>query len=249
MPKSTPNPTNRTANAIDSRLSEPTIIRPTAVVMERPIKRLTNTAKMIFGECSAIQRMNSTTDMVPIPLTTAPSATVENSSSAIGTGPVSLTPRAIFTREIEIAGGLPDGIGRVLARLQRIEIEDRFELDEGTAIGVGQGLVADEFAPGECRRTRVQHVLDRLGDQRERPRSAIKLDFPALDAGKSGFQRAGQSPQTGVAGHDFNQRGCGCELAGQPTDLRGRKKQQPVLFEEFAGPERLNRIEMLGIAG
>ena len=91
MPKSTPNPTNRTANAIESRFSDPTIIKPTAVVIERPMNRLANTAEMIFAECSAIQRMNSTTRTVPIPLVTAPSATVANSSLAIGTGPVSLT--------------------------------------------------------------------------------------------------------------------------------------------------------------
>ena len=91
MPKSTPSPTNRTANATDSRFSDPTIIRPTAVVMDRPMKRLTNTAKMIFAECSASQRMTSTTSTVPMPLTTAPSWTVANSSLAIGTGPVSLT--------------------------------------------------------------------------------------------------------------------------------------------------------------
>ena len=73
MPKSTPSPTNRTAKAIDSRFSEPTIISPTAVVMERPIKRFTNTAKMILAECSAIQRISSTTSTVPMPLTMAPS--------------------------------------------------------------------------------------------------------------------------------------------------------------------------------
>ena len=91
MPKSTPRPTNSTANAIESRFSEPTIIRPAAVVIDRPTNRLTNTAKMIFAECSAIHRMNSTTSTVPMPLTTAPSWTVANSSLAIGTGPVSRT--------------------------------------------------------------------------------------------------------------------------------------------------------------
>ena len=73
MPKSTPSPTNSTANAIESRLNEPTIARPAAVVIDRPMKRLTNTAKMIFAECSAIQRINSTTSTVPMPLRIAPS--------------------------------------------------------------------------------------------------------------------------------------------------------------------------------
>ena len=53
----------------------------------------------------------------------------------------------------------------------------------------------------------------------------------------------------GIAGHDFDQRGGGLELAGHLADLRDGKEQQPVFFKEFAGPERLNRIEMPGIAG
>ena len=32
------------------------------------------------------------------------------------------------------------------------------------------------------------------------------LTLPALDAGEAGFQRAGQSPDAGIAGHDFDQR-------------------------------------------
>ena len=82
---------NSTANAIESRFKEPTIINPSAVVIDRPMKRLTNTAKMIFAECSASQRMNSTTMTVPIPFMITPSCTVAYSSFAIGTGPVSRT--------------------------------------------------------------------------------------------------------------------------------------------------------------
>src|SRR6202022_5011107 len=58
-------------------------------------------------------------------------------------------PRAILTREIEIFRRLPDGIGRILPGLQRVEIEDRLELDEGATIGVGQRLVACQPAPRE----------------------------------------------------------------------------------------------------
>jgi len=67
-----------------------------------------------------------------------------------------------------------------------------FELDEGTPVGIGERLVAGEFAPGECRRTGVQHLLHGLGDQIEWPLGAIELDLSALDAGQSGLQRAGQ---------------------------------------------------------
>jgi len=99
------------------------------------MKRFTNTAEMIFTECSAIQRMNSTTSTVPIPLTTAPSATVCEFLVGDRNRSGQPDPCAIFTHQVEIAGGLSDGVRCVLSGLQRVEIEDRFELDEGAAIG------------------------------------------------------------------------------------------------------------------
>ena len=33
------------------------------------------------------------------------------------------------------------------------------------------------------------------------------------------------------------------------ADIGRRQEQQPVLVEEFAGSERLDRVEMLGVAG
>ncbi len=123
-------------------------------------------------------------------------------------------PSAIFAREIEIPGRLPDGIGRVSARLERIEIQDWLELDEGTAVGIGQRLIANELAPGKRPGTGVQHVLNGLGDQREWPLGAVQLELSALETGKPGFQRAGQSPQTGVASHDFDERRGRFKLAG-----------------------------------
>ena len=53
----------------------------------------------------------------------------------------------VFAGEIEFFCRVADRIGGVLARLQRIEIEDRLEFDEGAAIGIGQRFVAGEFAP------------------------------------------------------------------------------------------------------
>ena len=158
-------------------------------------------------------------------------------------------PGAIFAREVEVGGRLPDRVGRGLAGLQRIEIEDRLEFDEGAPVGIGERLVADEFAPRERRAALVQHVLDRLGDQVERPFGVVELDLSALDAGKAGFQRPGQAANAGIAGHDLDQGGRGGELAGQLADLLHREEQQPVLLEKLAGAERLNRFEILGVAG
>ena len=158
-------------------------------------------------------------------------------------------PRAVFAREIEILGRLPDRVGRRLAGLQRIVVEHRLEFDEGAAIGIGQRLVADEFTPGERPGAGLQHIFDGLGDQVEGPLGAVELDLSALDAGQSGFQRAGQSADAGIAGHDFDQRRGGFELPGQPADLRYGQEQQPVLFKKFSRAERLDRFEILRIAG
>ena len=95
----------------------------------------------------------------------------------------------------------------------------------------------------------VQDVLDRLGDQVEGPLGIVELDLPALDAGKPGFQRTGQAADRGIAGHDLDQGRGGFELAGDLADLFHRQEQQPVLFEELAGTQRLHRFEMLCVAG
>ena len=113
----------------------------------------------------------------------------------------------------------------VHARLKRLVIEDRLELDEAAPVGVGQRFVADQFAPGECRAARIQHLLDRLGDQVKGPLGAVEFDLPALDAGEAGFQGASQSPYAGIAGHDFDQGRCGFELPNQPAEVGHRKEQ------------------------
>ena len=154
-------------------------------------------------------------------------------------------PRVVLAGKIEIGRGLPDRVGRVLAGFERVVVELRLELDEGAAVGIGQRLVADEFAPGERRRPLVQDVLDRLADQVEGPFGIVELDLPALDAGKPGLQRAGQAADRGIAGHDLDQGGGGFELAGDLADFFHRQEQQPVLFEELAGTERLHQFEML----
>ena len=184
-----------------------------------------------------------------MPLTIAPSCTVAYSSLAIGTGPVSRTRALYWPAKLRSVAALPDRVGRILAGLQRVVVELRLELDEGAPVGIGQRLVADEFAPGERRGALVQDVLDRLADQVEGPLGIVELDLPALDAGKPGLQRAGQAADRGIAGHDLDQGRGGFELAGDLADLFHRQEQQPVLFEELAGTERLHRFEILGVAG
>ncbi len=91
IPKSTPRPTNSTANATEIGLKAPASISPTAVVIASPSISAIDTAAMIFGECSAIHRMNSTITQVTSEFITMPSCVLPNSSLAIATGPVRRT--------------------------------------------------------------------------------------------------------------------------------------------------------------
>ena len=104
------------------------------------MNRLTNTAKMIFAECSAIQRMTSTTSTVPMPLTIAPSCTVAIFLVGDRNRSGQPDPRAVLAGEIEIGRGLPDRVGRVLAGLERVVVEHRLELDEGARSESVSGL-------------------------------------------------------------------------------------------------------------
>ena len=87
---------NRTAKAIEIRLTAPTMAKPIAAVMNKPTNRLMATARMIPNERKASQRMVSTTTIVTAVLTYAPSSNVAYSSSAIATGPVSRTVAPYF---------------------------------------------------------------------------------------------------------------------------------------------------------
>ena len=79
---------NNTMNATEIMFSAPTIIRPSAAVMTSPTNSVMNTAAIMRPERSASHRMTSTTMKVPMPLSTAPSFTDANSSSASGCSPV-----------------------------------------------------------------------------------------------------------------------------------------------------------------
>ena len=115
-------------------------------------------------------------------LTAAPKGEVVGEGAQKGYSNPAFAPVNALTRKVEIARSLTDGVAAFLAGLQRIEVEDRLEFDEGAAIGIGQRLIADELAPGERPATAIEHILDRLGDQVEGPLGAVKLDLAALDA-------------------------------------------------------------------
>ena len=248
MPKSTPSPTNSTANAIESRLSEPTIIKPTAVVMRQTDEQIDEDGEDDLGRMQRHpedhQHHDDGADAVD------DGALLHGGKFLIGDRHRAgqADPRLVLAGEIQLGGRLPDRIGGVLAGLQRLVVEDGLELDEGALVGIGQRLVADQLAPGKRRIALVQDVLDGLRDLVERPRGAVERDLAALDAGKPGLQRAGQAADRGIARHDLDQRSGLFELAGELLDLLRRQEQQAVLFEELAGAERLHRREMRGVA-
>ena len=155
--------------------------------------------------------------------------------------------RAIVAGEFQVGCGLPDRIGGVLAGLQRLIVDDRLELDEGALVGIGQRLVADQFAPGEIRVALVEHGLDGLRDQIEWPGGVVEFDLAALDAGKSRLERPGEAADRGIAGHDLDQGSGGLQLAGRLCHLLRRQEQQAVPRKELAGTERLHRFEILGV--
>src|SRR5206468_12073149 len=86
-------------------------------------------------------------------------------------------------------------------------------------------LFRSELAPGERCRPLVQDVLDRLADQVEGPFGIVELDLTALDAGKPGFQRAGQAADRGIASHDLDQGGCSFKLDRKSTRLNSSHDQ------------------------
>ena len=59
--------------------------------MRKPEPSVTSMAPMIFTERSANQSVSRMADIMRMPIGSARSATLANSSSAIGTGPVSRT--------------------------------------------------------------------------------------------------------------------------------------------------------------
>ncbi len=194
MPKSTPSPTNSTANATDSRLNEPTMARPNAVVIDRPIKQVDEDGGDDPGRMQCHpedhEHHQHGADAVP------DRAVLHGGEFLVGHRHRSGQADAgvILAGQIELGGGLPDRIAWLLAGLERVEIEDRLELDERALVAFGQRRVADELAPGEGRRAVFQDVLDGARDLVERPRGILELDLSALDAGDPGFQRAGQPP-------------------------------------------------------
>ena len=120
MPKSTPRPTNSTAKAIDSRFSDPTIIRPTAVVMRKTDEQVhehrEDDLRRMQRQPEDDEHDDDGADAVD------DRAVLDGRIFLVGdrNRPGQPDARAVFAGEIEIGRRLPDRVGGVLAGLQRL---------------------------------------------------------------------------------------------------------------------------------
>src|SRR4051812_27112551 len=74
MQKSAPRPKNRIPKATEIMLNAPTISSPAAAVTTKPTHKLTNTARLMWAERSASQRIKSSARTVPAKLGNIPFA-------------------------------------------------------------------------------------------------------------------------------------------------------------------------------
>ena len=91
MPKSTAMPTNRTANATLTRFSVPTASAANPVVSNKPSASVSRIGTISRQLRTARNNHSATSTVLPTRPSTAPSATVANSSSSSATDPVSRT--------------------------------------------------------------------------------------------------------------------------------------------------------------
>ena len=165
----------------------------------------------------------------------------------IGNGDRAGQPDAgmIVLGKLQVGRGFTDRVGRLLAGFQRLVIDDRLDLDEGTLVRIRKRLRAHQFAPGKGRILFGQHLLDRLGNIGKGPRRVVDIGLTALDPGQPGLQRPGEATDRRIACHDLDQGSCGLKLRGGTGHLLRGQKKQAIAGKKFARAERLNRLEVL----
>ena len=137
-------------------------------------------------------------------------------------------------REPDILGRLADEIGRVLARRQRLEIEDRLDLDETLNIGRRRLAAGQHRLPRHRpqRHVRVEIGRERVADPLQRGGQRGSVGVAALNPFKRQRKRIRQTAQAGVGG-DIADESLGLDhRIGQALHIRDRQQQQPVLVEE-----------------
>ena len=125
MAKSTAIPTNRMPKPTDTRFSVPTAAAANSSVSIRPSTRVSRIGTISRQVCTARNSHSVISTTLPIRPTTAPCATVANSSSASATWPVMRTRAAPDLTNSSLRVTLAHRRGRLPAGLQRAEIQLR----------------------------------------------------------------------------------------------------------------------------
>ena len=202
--------------------------------MARPMTRQTKTAKMMRAQRSASHRITSTIAIVTVAFSAAFSLMVENSSSAIGTGPVSRSRAWYLAADVEIGGGLTDGVGRAPAGLELGVIERRLDFEETQPFARCRGAALDHFVPGEARRLAGVDVLDRIRSERHRPLHIVERELTALHAEQAELKGLDDAAQRRIAGQDLNQALRLRQHFHLRLEILDRLEQQAVLRERTA---------------
>ena len=159
--------------------------------------------------------------------------------------------RAVVLRQLEIARRLADRIGRLLAGLERGEIELRLDVDElalvvDSVIGAG-GI--EQLVPGEIDRLLRHRLLDRVRRHGKRAQHLVERDLLKLDAREAHLQHFDQAAQARIGGELGDQRLGLRELAGDLLGLLGRQEQEAVAAEELAAARLRDQLESVFVGG
>ena len=110
--------------------------------------------------------------------------------------------------ELEAVRRRVDRIRRVLARLQRVEIEERVDLDECPSLAPGRRLAAQKLAPAEIGGAACQRGFDGRRQRVELGGEAVERNPPQLHAAK----RQGEGAPSRREGSDRPQAAQGTSL-------------------------------------
>ena len=195
------------------------------------------------------QQHNTTTSIVTTALSAAPSASVANSSSASGTGPVSRT---------RTRGSAANPVSRTASRI--------------AATARAPGCSAPKSSTGCTRMKRrssrgsgarpmisVRHekrgtcpaliAFDRVGERGERPREVVELDLFAAHAFQHERQRIHHPAQRRIGRQRSEQRLRRDHLLRRARDFFRRREQQSRAIEERTAVGPPQRNECRRIAG
>ena len=245
MPKSTPRPTNSTANATEIRFSAPTIIKPSAAVTAKPTARLRNTARMIRGECSASQRITSTMMMVPMHVDHG--AFLQRAELVVR--------HRHRSGQARCAPGSPSPSLRSAAALRiaslaawpgckRGKVQHRHDFDEMAKLarvlgGFPLSSTCQEKLAG-CPAITWSIVSDGHG---QRALQIFELGLAALHAEQAERQRPRQPAQRRIAGQCADHRAGAAEPLRHARKIVLRLKQQAVFRKERIAVELAHRHE------